>query len=111
MLEVKGEKSRPPSKMIVPAGSLKKLLQSYPEVQLATLVDQPPQGEGWLHEIKFDGYRLLGFSIRGAGCLRTRNGKDWTVKFPSLVTALEKLKVTEAVLDMEVVVVNDDGKS
>jgi len=46
--------------------SLKRLLALYPEVQLATLVDEPPQGAEWLHEIKFDGYRLLGFSARGA---------------------------------------------
>src|SRR5262245_12149128 len=60
---------------------LKRLVQLYPEVQLATLVDQPPQGPQWLHEIKFDGYRLLGF-CKGSQCLRTRNGKDWTTKFP-----------------------------
>jgi bifunctional non-homologous end joining protein LigD len=90
---------------------LKQLLQLYPAVQLATLVEQPPQGREWLHEIKLDGYRLLGFSVSGAACLRTRNGKDWTAKFPSLAASLEKLKVTEAILDMEAVVVNDEGKS
>ena len=56
-------------------------MELYPEVQLATLVDEPPQGEEWLHEIKFDGYRLLGFVSGGAAALRTRNGKDWTGKF------------------------------
>jgi len=90
---------------------LKKLLQLYPEVQLAMLVDRPPQGAQWLHEIKLDGYRLLGFVAGTALCLRTRNGKDWTAKFPSLAASLEKLKVTDAVLDMEAVVVNDEGKS
>ena len=92
-------------------GRLKKLLQLYPAVQLATLVDRPPQGAQWLHEIKLDGYRLLGFVAGTALCLRTRNGKDWTAKFPSLAASLEKLKVTDAVLDMEAVVVNDEGKS
>ena len=90
---------------------LEKLLQLYPEVQLATLVDRPPQGAQWLHEIKLDGYRLLGFVAGTALCLRTRNGKDWTAKFPSLAASLEKLKVTAAVLDMEAVVVNAEGKS
>ena len=42
-------------------------MELYPEVQLATLVDEPPQGEEWLHEIKFDGYRLLGFVSGGDG--------------------------------------------
>ena len=60
---------------------LKQFLQRYPAVQLATLVDQPPQGREWLHEIKLDSYRLLGFSVRGVACLRTRNGNDWTAKF------------------------------
>lgn len=92
-------------------GGLEQLLRLYPVVQLASLVDQPPQGTEWLHEIKLDGYRLLGFSVRGVACLRTRNGNDWTAKFPSLAASLEKLKATAAVLDMEAVVVNDEGKS
>ena len=86
-------------------------MERYPEVQLATLVDEPPQGEEWLHEIKFDGYRLLGFVSGGAAALRTRNGKDWTESFPSLATAMEKLKVEDAVLDMEAVIVDEKGKS
>jgi len=46
-------------------------MELYPEVQLATLVDEPPEGGDWLHEIKFDGYRLLGFVSGGAAALRT----------------------------------------
>ncbi len=90
---------------------LKRLMELYPDVQLATLVDEPPQGEDWLHEIKFDGYRLLGFVSGGEAQLRTRNGKDWTGSFPSLATALEKVKVDDAVLDMEAVIVDEKGKS
>ena len=86
-------------------------MEHYPDVQLATLVDEPPQGEEWLHEIKFDGYRLLGFVSGGTAALRTRNGKDWTESFPSLATAMEKLKVKDAVLDMEAVIVDEQGKS
>ena len=92
-------------------GKLERLLQLYPAVQLATLVEQPPQGSEWLHEIKLDGFRLLGFVSGTALCLRTRNGKDWTAKFPSLTASLQQLKVRDAVLDMEAVVVNDEGKS
>lgn len=90
---------------------LKRLLQLCPAVQLATLVEQPPQGSEWLHEIKLDGFRLLGFVSGTALCLRTRNGKDWTAKFPSLTASLQRLKVSNAVLDMEAVVVNREGKS
>jgi len=68
---------------------LNQLLRQYPEVQLATLADEAPEGDQWLHEIKFDGYRLLGFVSGGASRLRTRNGKDWTDSFPSLAAALE----------------------
>ena len=78
---------------------------------MATLVDQAPEGEQWLHEIKFDGYRLLGFVSGGIPHLRTRNGKDWTESFPSLAAALEKLKAKDAVLDMEAVILDAEGKS
>ncbi|MBN9661416.1 MAG: DNA ligase D [Acidobacteria bacterium] len=92
-------------------GALKALMQRYPGVQLATLVEDPPAGDEWLHEIKFDGYRLLGFASGGAAALRTRNGNDWTGRFPALTPALEGLKVKDAVLDMEAVVVDEQGKS
>jgi bifunctional non-homologous end joining protein LigD len=91
--------------------ALKKLMERYPEVQLATLVDAPPEGCDWVHEVKFDGYRLLGFVSGGTVRLRTRNGKDWTGNFPSLAAALSKVKAKDAVLDMEAVVLDAQGKS
>ncbi len=87
------------------------LVRQYPGVQLATLVDRPPEGDEWLHEIKFDGYRLLGFVSGGEVRMMTRNGQDWTSKFPSVTAALAKLKVKDAVLDMEAVVLDAEGKS
>ena len=90
---------------------LSKLEKKYPGVQLATLVDAPPVGEKWLHEIKFDGYRLLGFLSDGEVVLRTRNGLDWTSKFPSVASAISGLKAKDAVLDMEAVVLDENGKS
>ncbi|BCA56046.1 DNA ligase D [Nitrospira sp. KM1] len=77
--------------------------------QLATLVDRPPAGDGWLHEIKLDGYRLLAFIRNGRATLMTRNGLDWTAKFPTLVEALAGLPVQEGMLDGEVVVIRADG--
>ena len=91
--------------------ALKRLMERYPEVQLATLVDRAPEGEQWLHEIKFDGYRLLGFIAGGTPCLRTRNGNDWTERFPAVTAALEILKAKNAVLDMEAVIVDSQGRS
>ena len=86
-------------------------MDRYPEVQLATLVDAVPPGRNWVHEIKFDGYRILGFRSGNTVKLITRNGKDWSGKFPSLSTALSLLTVDNAVLDMEAVVLDGNGKS
>ena len=94
-----------------PGKAISKLLEDYPDVELATLVDAPPEGEQWLHEIKFDGYRLLAFLADGEVRLRTRNGNDWTRKFPSLYAAVKKLKAKSAVLDMEAVILDAAGKS
>ena len=90
---------------------LTQLMKEYPEVQLATLVDAPPEGVSWLHEMKFDGYRLLGFVSNGTARMRTRNGKDWTKSFPSLTAAFEELKTKSGVLDLEAVVLDAEGKS
>jgi bifunctional non-homologous end joining protein LigD len=79
--------------------------------QLATLVKQAPAGAGWVHEIKYDGYRLLAFVQAGQVSLITRGGLNWTDKFPSLVNSLKKLPVEEAVLDGEVVVLDEQGVS
>lgn len=102
------KKSRGPAR---PHSLLSKLTRTYRQVELATLVDEPPAGDEWWHEIKFDGYRLLGFVAEGAVALRTRNGQDWTAKFPAVVEELGKLKVDDAVLDMEAVVLDPEGKS
>lgn len=91
--------------------ALDKLVREYPQVQLATLVDQPPQGDNWIHEIKFDGYRLLGFLSHGDVRLMTRNGNDWTAKFPAIRSAIAKLKAKTAVIDLEAVVVDKNGKT
>lgn len=91
--------------------TLSDLQKRYPTVHLATLVDAPPEGDTWLHEIKLDGYRLLGFLSDGEVRLRTRNGLDWTPKFPSVASGLAALQATDAVLDMEAVVLDEQGKS
>src|SRR6185437_7172408 len=79
--------------------------------QLAVLGEHPPLGEGWIHEIKFDGYRILAFIERGNVKLITRNGHDWTQKFPGIAGALASLQVQSAILDGELVVLDDKGRS
>jgi bifunctional non-homologous end joining protein LigD len=91
--------------------ALQRLMAQYPEVQLAALVDAAPAGNRWVHEVKFDGYRLLGFVAGGEARLRTRNGNDWTDSFPAITAVLKKLKADNAVLDMEAVILDAEGKS
>jgi len=76
------------------------------EPQLATLVTRAPEGDGWLHELKLDGYRLLGRIDQGRVTLFTRNGEDWTARFPAVAKALAQLRVNDAWLDGEVVVLD-----
>jgi bifunctional non-homologous end joining protein LigD len=81
------------------------------ELQLATLVDAPPEGPEWLHEQKFDGYRILAEIERGKVRLLSRRMKDWTAEFPTIVRALAELPVKRAMLDGEVCVVMPDGRT
>src|SRR3954447_7945076 len=79
------------------------------EPQLATLVDEVPTGSGWLHEYKYDGYRLLLSVGEGLATAWTRNGKDWSDKFKALVKAAAKLPAG-CLLEGEAVAIGDDGK-
>ena len=81
------------------------------EPQLATLAKQPPAGDAWLHEIKYDGYRM-GCAIAPDGVrLTSRNGLDYTSALPELVAEAKTLPVTSALLDGEVVVLLEDGRA
>ncbi|TGS09762.1 DNA ligase D [Mesorhizobium sp. M2E.F.Ca.ET.209.01.1.1] len=92
------------------AGQVRKL--EFIEPQLATLEKEAPAGDDWLHEVKFDGYRMQA-QIEGSEVrLLTRAGLDWTEKFDGPVTAaLAKLKCRDAIIDGEVVVLADSGAS
>jgi len=77
--------------------------------QLATLVDAVPTGNDWIHEYKYDGYRLLLSTGGGTATAWTRNGKDWTDKFRSIVKAAADLPAG-CLIDGEAVALGDDGK-
>jgi bifunctional non-homologous end joining protein LigD len=90
---------------------LDRLGKAYPEVQLATLVDHPPMGKDWWHEIKYDGYRILALIDQGNVRIRTRGGLDWTEKFQGIADELAKMNVKSAVLDGEAVVLDEKSAS
>src|SRR3954453_6524260 len=79
------------------------------EPQLATLVDDVPPGSGWLHEIKYDGYRLLLSIGDGVATAFTRKGLDWSDKFKPLVKAAARLPAG-CLIDGEEVAIDDEGK-
>jgi bifunctional non-homologous end joining protein LigD len=82
-----------------------------PRPQLATLVDAPPDGPQWLHELKLDGYRILARIQGGKVRLLTRSGNDWTGRLPGIAQALASLPVENALLDGEVVALDSAGRS
>ncbi len=81
----------------------------FQEPQLATLVDDVPTGDGWIHEYKYDGYRLLLAVGDGVATAWTRNGKDWSDKFKPLVKAAARLRAG-SLIDGEAVAIDDQGR-
>jgi len=97
---------RPESAAPVPAPKTRRrragqAMPKFIEPQLATLVDRPPGAPGWVHEVKFDGYRLQLRVEGGAAVLRTRKGLDWSDKFPEIVRQAATLP--DCIVDGEVV--------
>ena len=79
--------------------------------QLAVLVKQAPEGPGWLHEIKLDGYRMHARLHSGDVRLLTRTGLDWTFKYPAIAEAIAELPASVAYLDGELCGVLPDGRT
>jgi bifunctional non-homologous end joining protein LigD len=77
--------------------------------QLATLVDEVPVGNGWMHEIKFDGYRALIACVADQVRVYTRSGKDWSDKFVPLVAKFAALDLPSCLIDGEIVAYDTDG--
>ena len=72
--------------------------------ELATLVPEPPGGDAWFHEMKFDGYRILARIQGGSARLLSRRDNDWTDRFAPVAAAVAALPVKTALLDGEVAV-------
>lgn len=93
------------------AEARRRKLPSRIKPMLARLAAEVPSGEGWLHEIKHDGYRILAVLNQGQVRLLTRSGQDWTDPYPDLVGELQVIPVNQAVLDGELVALKPDGTS
>src|SRR5205823_6707157 len=78
---------------------------------LATLVDAIPTSDEWLHEIKFDGYRMLCRIDKGKVTVFSRNGKEWTAALNRIAEAVGKLGLESAWLDGEVTIVDERGRT
>jgi bifunctional non-homologous end joining protein LigD len=81
------------------------------EPALATLVDRVPPEAGWIFELKLDGYRSLALIDHGEVRMVSRNGLDWSGRFPAIAEALRHLRVKNAVLDGELCFLEDSGKT
>jgi bifunctional non-homologous end joining protein LigD len=86
-------------------------LPDFIQPALALLSAHPPAGDAWIHEIKFDGYRLQARLDGEEVKLLTRKGLDWTARFPPIAQALQALQVEQALLDGELIVEDENGVS
>jgi bifunctional non-homologous end joining protein LigD len=78
---------------------------------MPTLVEKPPEGDDWIHEVKFDGYRSQLVIDEDGTRIYTRNGHDWTAKYRDLVKEAASLGAESAIVDGEIIVLNDKGLS
>jgi bifunctional non-homologous end joining protein LigD len=86
-------------------------MPGFVEPSLATLRPEAPRGDRWVHEIKYDGYRLQLHVHNGRIRLFTRRGHNWTDRFESIVIAASSVKTYAAILDGEVIVPTEQGRS
>jgi bifunctional non-homologous end joining protein LigD len=84
-------------------------LPDFVSPQLATLVASPPTADEWLHEMKFDGYRILCRIEKGRATLWSRNARDWTGQFPAIAAVVARLPARQAFLDGEIAMLLPNG--
>ena len=95
--------TRRPKKSPLAPGAMRGKLPDAQQPQLGAVAENPPEGDGWISEIKFDGYRLLAAVEDGSVRLLTRNGLDWADRLPAVAARIAALPVTTALLDGELV--------
>jgi ATP-dependent DNA ligase len=105
MSSIVGKRSRSSSSVRQPEGANPSQMPGFIKPQLATLKATAPSGDQWLHEIKYDGYRVQIHINAGNKKVFTRNGLDWTKRFSAIAGALDISG--QAIFDDEVVVIHD----
>ncbi|HUQ13865.1 MAG TPA: DNA ligase D [Novosphingobium sp.] len=108
-VEVMAKAARHNAKLAKPKRKKSGALPKFRPPQLATLVDEVPAGNGWMHEIKFDGYRALIAAAGDRVVVYTRSGLDWTDKFAPLARTLAALDLPPCLIDGEIVAYGKDG--
>lgn len=91
--------------------SIRSKLPTFRAPQLAMLRDRLPAGEGWLYEMKYDGYRAMAAVAGDQVRLYTRRGHDWTAEFGYLVPAFRTLTAGTALIDGEICAIDEHGRS
>jgi bifunctional non-homologous end joining protein LigD len=113
-VELEGSKKKPDGKSFhwhgkKPPKTRRALAPEFIAPELATLVDEVPEGARWLHEVKYDGYRIIARKTGDEVTLFSRSGLDWTVRFPAIAKALQSLPCETALLDGEIAFVLPSG--
>ena len=91
------------TKTVAPSG-----LPDFIGPQLCQMLDRPPSADGWIHEIKFDGYRIQMRVLNGEVTLKTRKGLDWTTKYPAIAQAARSLP-NSIIIDGEICALDENG--
>jgi bifunctional non-homologous end joining protein LigD len=101
----------PQSRRITLPGAKRGKHPGFVKPQLATLWNNPPTGDNYLHEVKFDGYRLQAHLRGGLASLWTRSGLNWTKRFPTVAVGIGSIPDTELIIDGEVVSAEGNGRA
>ena len=80
-----------------------------PEPCQPTAAAKPPSGPGWIHEIKYDGYRMMAVRASGSTRLITRNGHDWAARYPLVVAGVDALWARSCIIDGELAKCDERG--
>jgi bifunctional non-homologous end joining protein LigD len=103
------EKRKTPKRKVTSRAGTRARVPDFVPPLLCKSALQPPAGDEWLYEMKYDGYRLQAAVADGKAVIRTRKGLDWTDRFPTIADAIGRLSVRSAVIDGEAVVLDRNG--